>query len=40
MIYSTEISALDGTNISKLFVQMAKFLYVEHKDQIDNEERC
>ena len=34
-MYFTENSALDGTNVGKLFVDMAKFLYVKFRDQID-----
>ena len=35
--YWLETSALDNVNITKLFRDMAKFLYLRFKDQIDAE---
>jgi hypothetical protein len=40
LLYFIESSALDGSNIEKLFVDMSKFLYSRFHEQIDEEMRA
>lgn len=36
LLYFDECSALDGNNIQNLFLNMAKFLYLKFKDQMED----
>lgn len=40
LLYFIESSALDGSNIEKLFIDMSKFLYLRFHEQIDEEMRA
>lgn len=38
LVYLTESSALDGTNIQQMFIDMSKFLYAKFREDILEEE--
>lgn len=38
LVYLTESSALDGTNIQQMFIDMSKFLYSKFREEINEEE--
>lgn len=36
LLYFTETSAKSGENIDKMFIDLAKFIYLKYKDQFNN----